>query len=541
MSDVGPKPERPPMSRQIRNLGVFFMVAYLALFIQMNRIAVLDADEVREDPRNRRALLRDFDGPRGSIVTADGELVAESLEIDDDDIGFDRQRVYPHGHLYGHITGYYSFVLGSTGLEQQYSDELAGRTFSTATLDSFFAQFTEADRVGNLMLTLRHDLQVRSQELLNGRNGSVVMLDARSGAVLAMYSNPTYDPNPLSSHDFTSAHRLINCLNNLDDSEIDESVREERRCPDDAGQEVGGMPLVRRDDRPLRGRAFEDHFVPGSTFKIVVASAGLLSGEVTADDPVYPEERCYEPPRTTSCIQNFGNNLCGGDLMTIIARSCNTSFMQMSVEQIGPELMVSTAERFGFNDRVPIDLPRVVPSTYPDVDHFEFNEPALALSSIGQGDVQATPLNMALVAAAVANGGSMPTPHVVDEVRDDDARLVEDVSPGSWRTAIADRSDVRVLYDAMVGTVEDGTASDLQLEGFEAGGKTGTAELGGGRGNHAWIIGFAGPEGDDPTIAFAVLVEAQPGATDQTGGSVAAPIAADLMRMALEPPAPADS
>lgn len=527
------------MSKQIRNLGVFFMVCYLALFIQMNRLAVFDAEELREDPSNRRELRRDFGAPRGSVVTADAELIARSVETDDE---WGMQREFPHGELYGHITGYYSLGVGSSGLEDSYGPELAGRTLDAGLDPGQWADYmTDEEQVGNLILTLRHDMQQRSRDLLAGQKGSVVVLDPRSGDILSMYSNPTYDPNPLSSHDFDAAQQVSNCLNNYPDEQV---AVETNRCPDDPDAEFGGTPLVRYEDRPLVGRTYQDRFFPGSTFKVVTASAGLASGQVDPEEAEYDEIDCYEPPRGGgTCIFNYGNNNCGGDFFLVLARSCNTSFMQMAVDQTGPEQMVDTAEAFGFNGDVPIDLPGAVQSHFPSTGDFEFNEPRLALSAIGQGEVQASPLEMALVAAAVANGGDVPTPHVVSEVRDNDDRLVDEIDPGTWRTAIDDSSDADIMYDAMVNVVEGerGTADGLRLDGYEVGGKTGTAQLDDSRtSSHAWIIGFAGPEGEEPTVATAVLIEAQPGATEQTGGTVAAPIARELMQMALESPTPED-
>lgn len=525
------------MSKQIRNLGVFFMVCYLALFIQMNRMSFLDAEELRENPNNRREVRRDFGAPRGTVVTADGQVLAQSVPTDTE---WGLQREFPEGELYGHITGHYSLSVGSSGLEETYNSELAGRTLEGGLDPGAWVDYlTDDEQVGNLILTLRHDMQQRAQELLDGQMGSVVVLDPRNGDILAMYSNPTYDPNPLSSHDFTGAQQVSNCLNNIADEEV---VNEELRCPNDPAVEFEGTPLVRAENRPLLGRTYQDRFFPGSTFKVVTAAAGLASGEVDGSSS-YPNDECYQPPRGgDTCIFNYGNNTCGGDFFEILARSCNTSFMQMTVEETGPEEMVGTTEAFGFNQEVPLDLPGTVQSHFPAASEFEFAEPKLALSSIGQDEVQASPLEMALVAAAVANEGDLPSPHVVGEVRDNEDRLVSEVDPGTWQTAISSSSDAELVYDAMVNVVEDGTAEGLQMDGFEVGGKTGTAQLTSDRSSsHAWIIGFAGPEGEEPTVAAAVLVEAQDGASEQTGGTVAAPIARDLMQMALEPPAQPDS
>jgi peptidoglycan glycosyltransferase len=202
----------------------------------------------------------------------------------------------------------------------------------------------------------------------------------------------------------------------------------------------------------------------------------------------------------------------------------------------GAEPMIDTAEAFGFNQDVPVDLTGAVQSVFPT--DFERNEPALAQSAIGQNDVAATPLQMALVAAAVANGGEIMTPHVLREVRDTDGNVVDRYDEEVWRTAM-DPGTASTLRQAMLGVVERGTATRLKVPGFEVGGKTGTAQLGlDPPRSHAWIIGFAGPPGGAPTIAVAVIVEGQPEVSNSTGGRVAAPIAQAILRRALENPLP---
>lgn len=495
------------MSKQIRNLGIFLALCYAALFVQVNRLTVFQSEDLQNDPRNTRALERDFAAPRGSIITADGVLVAQSVETEGPDNQFELQREYPTSELFAHITGYFSLRLGTAGLEQTYNDELAGRTLGL-DLRAIDDYFLDQDRVGNLTLTMRNDVQDVARRALGERPGSVVALDPRTGAILAMWSYPSYDPNALSSHNFDEAERI-------------------RQTLDEA------------PENPLLSRAYGERFFPGSTFKIVTAAAGIEAGTVTPNTPQYPETSEYLPPRTTRPISNFGGATCGGTLFVILAISCNTAFAQMGVEQAGADAMVETAEDFGFNSAVPLDLPNPAQSSFPPESEFEFAEALLAQSAIGQFNVQATPLQMASVAAAVANGGEVPTPHVVGEVRDNSDRVVDEIDPGPWRTAI-DAGTAQLLREGMIGVVEEGTATNLQLDGFEVGGKTGTAQLGTDPpSSHAWIIGFAGPEGEEPQVAVAVIVEGQEGASEQTGGRVAAPIAAEVLTRALAPPASA--
>lgn len=488
------------MTRQIRLLGVGLMVCFAVLFVQLNRLTVFQAAELNDNPNNTREILRDFSQPRGTVTTADGAVIAQSVPSND---RFELQRQYPEGPLFSAITGYFSFTLGSAGVEKTYNDELAGRTLDLSFQD-FGDLFVDKVRTGDLSLTVRADLQRIAAQQLGDKEGSVVALDPRTGAILAMVSYPTYDPNTLANHDTRAAAEAAALL--------------------DASPE-----------KPRLSRAYQDRFFPGSTFKVVTATAALTSGAITADDPSYPATGAYTPPGTTRPLQNFGGSTCGGALFEVLRVSCNTAFAQMGVDT-GPEAMVDTAERFGFNKDVPIDLTRPARSNFPT--DFERNLPALAQSAIGQNDVAATPLQMALVAAAVANDGVVMVPHVLRDVRDADGNIVDTYDDEVWSTAM-DRGTAALMREAMVGVVEQGTAGRLKVPGFVVGGKTGTAQLGTDPPrSHAWIIGFAGPPNELPTIAVAVIVEGQEGASEQTGGRVAAPIAQAVLQAYLTTPPP---
>lgn len=485
------------MNRQIAKLGAGLLVCYLLLFAQVNRLTVFGAERLKDNPANNRAVLRDFDSARGSIATADGVVVARSVPTPEGS-RFERIRQYPEGPLFAHTVGYYSLNLGATGVEDSYNNQLAGRTLdlSFRDLDDLFV---ERDRVGDLTLTLRADAQRVARDELGERQGSVVALDPRTGDVYAMWSFPSFDPNALASHDFEAVNALFQALNEL-------------------------------PAKPLLPKTYRERFFPGSTFKVVTAAAGLVSGEVTPDAPSYPSTNEYVPPQTDRPLRNFGGSTCGGTLFHILRVSCNTAFAQMAVD-LGPETMTERAEAFGFNHVPPIDLPNPARSVFPT--DFEQDLPALAQSGIGQNDVSATPLQMALVAAAVANGGAVMEPTVLATVRDDEGTVVEEPEPEQWRRAIPPEV-AGLLRQAMIGVVEGGTARNLAIDGAEVGGKTGTAQLGTDPArSHAWIIGFAGPPGGEPTVAVAVIVEGQAGASEQTGGRVAAPIARAVMETVL--------
>jgi len=498
------------MNRQIRQLGVAMLVLFALLFARLNWVQVFDAEQLTADPLNTRRVVRDFGQKRGNIVTADGVVIAESIDVDG---RFDRQRQYPQGPLYAHVTGYFSFEFGATGVERSYNDELAGHS-ATQRFESFFDFFGDGDVSADVTLTLDGELQQAAANALGERRGSVVALDPRTGAVLAFYSWPTFDPNAISN------------------TEID-AARAAKEALDDATGE------------PLLTSAHRQVFPPGSTFKVITAASALENSVVTPTSPIFPEVIRYQLPLTDVALQNFGGTTCGGDLAQSLARSCNTTFAELGAEYLGPAPLIATAERFGFNDTPPFDIPLTATSRFPDdygiqLGESDKNPPApivegsslLAQASIGQFDVRATPLQMALVAAGIANDGNIMEPHVVDRVSDSaDGALLARVDAELWRQAVVPQV-ASTSESMMIGVVDSGTATSLARSGLTVGAKTGTAEvntLAGAEDTHAWVIAFAGRSGSEPEIALAVIVEAVPGLGQQTGGAVAAPIAGILI------------
>ncbi|HMG42019.1 MAG TPA: penicillin-binding transpeptidase domain-containing protein [Acidimicrobiales bacterium] len=498
------------MKKQIRNLGVFLTLCYVVLFVQLNRYTVFDAQKRQDDPRNDRQEIRDFSAPRGTISTADGVLLANSVPSDD---RYELQRQYPAGDLFAHVVGTFNpLSTGTSGVERTYNDELAGDLgFGLEQLGNLLE---ENEDVGNLTLTLRNDVQQAARDALGDRVGSVVALDPRNGAILAAWSNPTYDPAPLASHDFQLAL--------------------------DTATALDAAP-----DLPRRARWYRDNLPPGSTFKVVTATAGIEADKVDANEPTYPSESEFLPPNAGQPIENSNGDTCGGKLFDIFRVSCNTAFARMGTE-LSAEELVNTAVSYGFDQEVPIDLPLPAESTLvgsgescpSNVDGL--NDAAVrAQSAIGGRCVRSTPLQMALVAAAVANGGEVPKPHVMQEIRDNDGSVVDEYDSGTWTEAM-DATTAGILRSAMIGIVDDGTARQLNdgLEAYEVGGKTGTAPLPDRSSSHAWIVGFAGPPNEEPQVAVAVVVEAAPGVGEQFGGQVAAPIASQVLQRALSPITP---
>jgi peptidoglycan glycosyltransferase len=486
------------LNRQIRRLGLVLIVLFVALFAQLNYLQVVQADKLRDDPRNTRKAVRDFSRPRGAIVSAEGAVLARSVPVEG---RFKRLRVYPDetATLFAHVTGYFSFTFGNDGVERTYNDELAGRT-DLFQLDRLDDLLLDHRRTANVVLTVRRSVQQVAADALGARRGAVVALDPRSGAVLALWSFPSYNPNLLSVHDQKSVQAA---WTNLGDD-----VR-----------------------RPLLPRAYRDRYFPGSTFKVVTAAGALVNGVAGPDRPRYPTRSALDLPRTPRDLHNFGGGSCGGNLRQAMRVSCNTVFAQIGLQLGGPRL-AAISDAFGFNHRPPVDLPAAATSRFPSPRSFVRDEPALAQSAIGQRDVSATPMQMALVASAVANNGVAMQPHVLSEVRDSDGQVLRKAEGRPWVTAVPPPVAAS-LRDLMVGVVNGGTASRIAIPGVQVAAKTGTAQTGT-NSSHAWIVGFA--PANEPRVAVAVILEGQPGVTETTGGREAAPVARAVLQAALAGP-----
>ena len=477
------------MNRSIGRVGAVLIVMFGALFVNLNVITLLQADDLANHPANRRLIIREYDIPRGPLVVGE-EAIASSVPTDGE-LRF--LRTYPEGTRYAHLTGYYSVVLQRSGLERALNEQLTGRP-TEVVAQNLGDLLGGANRPGNaVLLTVDGEIQAAAEAALAGREGAVVVVNPRSGAILASYANPTFDPNPLSSHDRTVIR--------------------------DAWDE-----LRERDDQPLVDRATSELYPPGSTFKLVVAAAALERG--FAPDSLFPDEAVYDVPQTTADIRNFAGGRCGADpeitLTDAMRVSCNTVFARLGVE-LGDDALIRQAERFGFNRAVPYELPTAT-SAIPQ----ELDVPATAQSSLGQRDVRATPLQMALVTAAIVNGGQLLRPHVVNQVLSPEGQVVRGPNEGPWTGASGDARPLSArsaeqLRQMMIDVVDTGTGRAARIDGVTVGGKTGTAQAAGGP--VVWFVGFAG---EDAAIAV-VLPDEGEGAT---GGAVAAPVARQVLEVA---------
>jgi len=479
------------MNRQIRRVAVVILVAFMALLAAPLYWQVLAAPRLANDPRNTRVLIKEYSIERGPIVLADQTEVAQSVRSRKPGDPLEFVRRYPEGRRYGMVTGFYSLVYGRTLAEQEFNSFLLGRApeqFGQNVTDLLTARETPG---GTLVLTLDRATQEAAEGALGGRKGAVVALDPRNGAVLAMTTFPRYDPNALSSHD------------------PEEIRRNWERLVDDP-------------NGPLLNRAAGALYPPGSTFKVVTAAAALENG-VTMDQQL-PSPTVYDVPQTSADIRNFGGSSCGADTLTLtqaLTISCNTTFAALGVE-LGSEKLAAEAEKFGFNKPSPYQLPAATSVIPPDQD-----VPATAQSAIGQRDVRVSPLQMATVAATIANGGQRMGPFVARQVVSDKGSVVKRFEGEDFGQAIPERvaGDLR---DMMLQVVERGTGTAAQIPGLQVAGKTGTAQHARGKAPHAWFIGFTGS--GDRQIAVAVVVEEGGNAgSEATGGRTAAPIAKAVM------------
>ena len=478
------------MNVALRRAAYAIFGAFILLVVAVTYIQVVKGPQYRDDPRNARVAASRTGRERGPIVSSDQVLLAVSTPSPDDPKLY--ERTYPQGDLYAHTVGYTSVLFGTRGLESAWSDVLVSDR--DATISGVLNGLLGGDtRPRGITVTIDNQIQTVAAEALGEQNGAIVAIDPDTGAILAMVSYPSFDPNTLISSDAGAA----------------------------------GNVLESDPDEPLRNRAIDETYPPGSVFKVITAASGLDFGVVSPStefaDPVE-----LELPGSASTISNFNGKVCNdGKSVTLkvgFIRSCNTVFGQLGMD-VGGDDLGTTADKFGFNREVPFDL-RVFTSFFPGRGAIEGNPPATAQSAIGQRDVQTTPLLMALSAGAIANDGRIMKPHLVRDVFTSDGSIEQTTAPELWKRAMSPAT-AAVLTDMMEQVVISGTGRNAAVPGVRIAGKTGTAEVTG-QPPHAWFIGFGpvAPAEGERSIAIAVVVESGGEFGESaTGGSVAAPIA----------------
>lgn len=482
------------MNRPIRFVAVACLVMFLALLVNVNYVQFVQAESLNNKNGNRRVTNEQFARDRGPILVG-GEPVAESTRVDD---VYKFQRTYTDGPLYAPITGYFSYIYGRGGLEHSQNAVLSGsdnRLFVSRVVDILANKQPKGGSIETTIDPLAQSVAATGLARL-GKNtrGAVVALRPATGEVLAMASQPSYDPAELASHDLGSVQA--------------------------AWERMDADP-----EKPMLNRATQQTLPPGSTFKLVTAAAALKQLRIEPEDLVEAGAK-LSFPGITYTLGNHDRGNCGGNQITFqhaLEVSCNVAFGRLAGE-IGTEALADQARSFGFGSDIMTGLP-TSPSRFP-TGHLE---PAqLAQSGIGQYDVAATPLQMAVVAGAIGNRGEVMRPYVVQTVRAPNLRPLEQTHPELYGRAM-DPTDAAKLTDMMVSTVQRGTAVAARIPGMDVAGKTGTAQSTKSRPPYAWFVAFAPAQ--NPDVAVAVVVESSSTARSEiAGGRLAGPIARSVMQ-----------
>lgn len=494
------------MNAPLRRVGVVVMVLFGLLFANLNWVQAYKADEYRTSDYNGRVQVAEYDRKRGNIE-AGGTALAST-----EDTGgrLKYLRTYPSGDLYAHVLGYKPVNLGATGIERTENDFLAGTSdqlFADRVKDMFTGDQTAG---GNVLLSLSRRAQDTAfKELSNNKvgatKGAAVAIDPRTGAVQALVSMPSFDPNPLASHDTNVAQAAY------DKYEAD------------------------RND-PLTNRALAEVLPPGSTFKVIGAAVALENG--IGRDTMIPAGPVYRAPTSGTDIRNAAPSICPESQVTLIealTESCNTGFAKMGV-QFGAAKLKEKAVQFGFEDpdlscgRLNGEGLPVAPSRTGDIQNPDGSDDqaALAQSAIGQNNVRMTPMQGALIAATVANGGKQMRPYLVQQLLGPDRTTsYYTAAPKELRQPISGQvaGDLQAM---MVSVVENGSGRNARISGYTVGGKTGTAQAGVNDDDHGWFIGYVMKDGQ-PISAVAVLLES----AGSGGSGEAARITGQIMRAVI--------
>lgn len=483
------------MNGPLKRAALACLLMFGLLMINVNYLQVVRADDLRANPRNDRNFYARYEVERGRITAGD-KVIAESFDTGDTEYRFERR--YPEGKLYAPITGF--FAPESERDMERAKNSLLNGTSADLLIRRSIDLFTAKQSKGaNVDLTINPRAQEAAYKALgaSGKKGALVAIEPKTGAILAMVSLPTYDPNPLSKPNKADVNKAYNKLD-------------------------------KDEDKPLVNRAIERTYPPGSTFKVVTMAAYLES-----DDTLGPESQVDAPqvldlPNTTADLPNYGGAACGAGRVTLsfaLEKSCNTPFGKIAME-LGYDALKDQALKFGIGGE-PLSIP--LPVAGSGIGEEE-DQAALAQASIGQRSNQMTPLQMAMIAAGIANNGVVMKPYLVNKVADAEGGEIETADPEELSTAMSEDS-ARKLQEMMVNVVSKGTASAAQIPGVTVGGKTGTAETAEGRDPHAWFISYAPAE--NPQVAVALIVESGSAGSDASGGQTAAPIAKSVMEAVL--------
>jgi peptidoglycan glycosyltransferase len=488
------------MNKPLRRIAIFCGLLVLALLIRDNWIQYVKADELRTDTKNRRVSIERYASPRGDIIVGGNPITGHATTTSGD---YKYKRTYKDGPMWAPVTGFVSQAFGANQLENLEDGILTGnddRLFFRNTLDMLTGKKKEG---GNVVTTLNAAAQKAAYNGLEkqGGKGAVVALEPSTGKILALASYPSYDPSSIagnSSKD-AAAWKKLDKKNNPDD--------------------------------PMLNRALRETYPPGSTFKVLTAAAALEDGLYTEADQKTKSPLPWTMPGTTTPLKNEGNIPCeNATLRVALQYSCNTVFGKIGSD-LGNEKMLEAAKKFGFTEEqfTPV---RSSASVFSD----DMNPSQTALSSIGQFNTAATPLQMAMVASAVANNGTLMKPYMVDELQAPNLDTIEKTEPEEMSKPMS-AENAQILQSMMETVVDKGTGTNAKIPGVKVGGKTGTAQHGvdNSENPYAWFISYAkGDDGSSP-VAVAVVIEDDNAVRDDiSGGGLAAPIARNVMEAVID-------
>lgn len=481
------------MTKELKRVSLVVAAMFISLFIAGTLLQAVNTDAVANDPRNVRSIYESYKTQRGPILV-DGKPIAFSEPSDN---AYRYQRVYEN-EIYSAVTGYFSVFRGATGIESAANSYLSGQSSS-----QFFEQ-VNAVLSGNpvtgaaVELTIDPVLQQAAWDALGSYQGALIALDPATGNILAMVSKPGFDANKIAGHDSEKVAK------NYGELEAD-----------------GTNPLI---NKTISG----DLYHPGSVFKLVVAAAALESGQYT-NESTFQNPVSVRLPNSTSEVFNSSRKACGSDstvtMIYAMRFSCNVPFVELGLA-LGQERLRAQAELFGFGKEIRVPM-LATPSVFPS----EMDDAQLGLSSFGQFDVRVSPLQMALVSAAVANGGLMMQPNLIENVISPNLSVISSPQPEVLSQPIT-AATAEALKKMMVQGVTNGVASNASVSGFKVAGKTGTAENGQGQRVTLWFTGFAPAK--DPRVAIALVVEDGGGRdSGASGNATAAPVARSFFKAVL--------
>lgn len=481
------------MNHAIRRMGVVILVLMLALLININVQQVLLAEQIRDRPGNQRTVLQEYSRERGPIMIGT-DPVAKSVPSTGQ---YKYKREYTDGPQNVPATGFYSALYGATGIERTENGVLAGT--GDMFLMSRIQQLITGRQAkgGAVELTLNGQAQQAAYSGLGSSVGSVTAIEPSTGAILALASSPSFDPNRLASHNLGEVQKYY--------------------------EKISADP-----NKPMLNRPLAQTIPPGSTFKLVTTAAALESGKYTPSSSL-PGPASIRLPESDSRLPNWNGQACGPNnkvtLTEALAISCNTAFAYLGME-LGNDAMAAQAEKFGFGNSFAVPM-QAATSRYPT----GLDRAQLAMSAIGQFDVQATTMQMAQVGAAIGNGGVTMSPYLVKSVLGPDLQVIKTTAPNEYARALSnEHADEEMAM--MVNVVNNGTGSNARIPGVAVGGKTGTAETGRGRPNIAWFVAVA--PASNPQVAVAVAIENSGGAREVSGNGLAAPIAREVIQAILQ-------